>query len=196
MNRPLASPVKRAASSQVNKPSTTPVNRPATTLVNRPTVNPVNRSTHTMANMSICFSGKNFICFHKRCMHICTTFEDLQKHCAEEHDYVGSMKCGRCHKGLANQELYHRHTANCRAPFQCIDCGRFFFTHKKMSDHVALPWCEMSDDCKLLYSQTSKSISYSFVKSSVKSKERVQDFPAPTRCHQVARKRSWLPILY
>ena len=194
VNRPSATPVKRVASSQVNRPSTTQVNRPVTTLVNRPTVNPVNRSTPTVVNKSWEKAIKHFMCFHKRCVHISTTFKDLRNHCAKEHDYVGSMKCGKCHRNLANEESHQRHTANCGVPFQCIDCGRFFFAHKEMSDHIALPWCERLPNYKLMYPQTARSVSYSFVKSSVKSKKRVQtsteDFQAPTRCRPVMRKRS------
>ena len=178
-NRPTVAPANRPVVTPANRPAVTPANRPTVTPANRPTTNTVNRPTRTPGNIarathvnrlekdiSKSLSRKETIlhcaCFQKRCVYACLAYEELKKHCADEHDYVGSMKCGRCHEDLTCQELYQNHVAYCRAPFQCIDCGQTFAKHNSFVYHVKLPWCAMLPDYKLLYQQVPKNVSYSF----------------------------------
>ena len=116
----------------------------------------------------------------------CLSYEELKKHCVDEHDYVGSMKCGRCHQDLTCQELYQNHVAYCRAPFQYIDCGQTFAKHNSFVYHIELPWCAKLPNYKLLYPQTPKEVSYSFKKRSTAPKKSKN----PTRYCLVMKKSS------
>ena len=108
---------------------------------------------------------KTYYCFHKRCMKAFLSFAELKTHCAEDHNYAGSLRCGRCHNVYGVEEMFETHKADCTATFQCIDCGRSFAERKDFSAHVRLPCCDKQSDYKLLYPQTSKMISYSFSKT-------------------------------
>ena len=109
--------------------------------------------------------NKTFYCFHKRCMEAFGIFAELKTHCANDHNYTGSLRCGRCHNVYGDEEMYETHKAVCTAKFQCIDCGRTFPERKEFAAHVDLPCCDRQPDYKVLYHQTSKIINYSFSKS-------------------------------
>ena len=109
--------------------------------------------------------NKTYYCFHKRCMEAFESFVDLKSHCADNHNYTGSLRCGRCHNVYSDEEMYETHKAVCTAKFQCIDCGRTFPDRKEFAVHVDLPCCDRQPDYKILYHQTSKIINYSFSKS-------------------------------
>ena len=116
-------------------------------------------------NDSIDDPNKTYYCFHKRCMEAFGSFAELKAHCADDHNYTGSLRCGRCHNVYGDEEIYETHKAVCTAKLQCIDCGRTFPERKEFTAHVELPCCDRQTDYKLLYHQTSKIISYSFSKS-------------------------------
>ena len=109
--------------------------------------------------------NKTYYCFHKRCMDAYATFAELRAHCAEDHNYTGSLRCGRCHSVMTNEELYETHKSTCTNKFQCVDCGRTFAPWADYATHVARPWCDRQADYKLMYHQTSRLLNYSFSKT-------------------------------
>ena len=122
--------------------------------------------------------SKTYYCFHKRCMEAFGSYIELKTHCANEHNYAGSLRCGRCHNVYGDEETFEEHKSVCSAKLQCIDCGRTFQERKDFVGHVALPCCDKQSDYKLLYHQTSKIITYSF------SKTAENKIVTQTRSHQ------------
>ena len=122
--------------------------------------------------------SKTYYCFHKRCMEAFASYIELKTHCANDHNYAGSLRCGRCHNVYGDEETYEEHKSVCSAKLQCIDCGRTFPERKDFVGHVALPRCDKQSDYKLLYHQTSKIITYSF------SKTAENKIVTQTRSHQ------------